>query len=92
MEGTGQFLVLSQECYLPPLRPSLSLVYSLSIRLERTASKVPGAISLPVLGRDDTSSFLFSHLTQGLCSSGCPETHYIDQASLELGDPPDSAS
>jgi hypothetical protein len=27
-----------------------------------------------------------------LCSSGCPRTHFVDQAGLELGNPPSSAS
>lgn len=80
----------SQECCLPP--SSLSLVYSLSIRPDRTASKVHGVTSLPVLCRDDTRLLSVSHLRQGLWGSGCPETHYIDQAGLELGEPPDSAS
>jgi hypothetical protein len=27
-----------------------------------------------------------------LCSPGCPRTHFVDQAGLELRDPPASAS
>jgi hypothetical protein len=27
-----------------------------------------------------------------LCSPGCPETHFVDQAGLELRNPPASAS
>jgi hypothetical protein len=27
-----------------------------------------------------------------LCSSGCPGTHSVDQAGLQLRNPPDSAS
>jgi hypothetical protein len=27
-----------------------------------------------------------------LCSPGCPGTHFVDQAGLELGNPPASAS
>lgn len=90
MEGTGQFLCCSQECCLLP--SSLSLVHGLSIRPDRTASKAHGVTSLPVLCRGDTRLLSVSHLRQGLWGSGCPETHYLDQVSLELEDPPDSAS
>jgi hypothetical protein len=37
-------------------------------------------------------SFFFSPETGFLCSPGCPGTHFVDQAGLELRDPPASAS
>jgi hypothetical protein len=38
------------------------------------------------------SNFFFSPETGFLCSPGCPGTHFVDQAGLELRNPPDSAS
>jgi hypothetical protein len=36
--------------------------------------------------------FLFFRDRVSLCSPGCPETHFVDQAGLELRNPPASAS
>jgi hypothetical protein len=36
--------------------------------------------------------FLFSQDRVSLCSPGCPGTHSVDQAGLELRNPPASAS
>jgi hypothetical protein len=36
--------------------------------------------------------FLFVRDRVSLCSSGCPGTHFVDQAGLELRNPPASAS
>jgi hypothetical protein len=36
--------------------------------------------------------FLFFQDRVSLCSPGCPGTHYVDQAGLELRNPPASAS
>ena len=36
--------------------------------------------------------FLFFRDKVSLCSPGCPETHFVDQAGLELRNPPASAS
>jgi hypothetical protein len=36
--------------------------------------------------------FLFFRDRVSLCSSGCPGTHFVDQAGLELRNPPASAS
>jgi hypothetical protein len=36
--------------------------------------------------------FLFFWYWVSLCSPGCPETHFVDQAGLELRNPPASAS
>jgi hypothetical protein len=36
--------------------------------------------------------FLFLQSRVSLCSPGCPGTHFVDQAGLELRDPPASAS
>jgi hypothetical protein len=35
--------------------------------------------------------FLFFWDRVSLCSSGCPGTHFVDQAGLELRNPPASA-
>jgi hypothetical protein len=45
------------------------------------------------LGREILSFFFFfSRDRVSLCSLGCPGTHSVDQADLELRDPPASAS
>jgi hypothetical protein len=36
--------------------------------------------------------FFFSRDRVSLCSPGCPGTHFVDQADLELRNPPVSAS
>jgi hypothetical protein len=36
--------------------------------------------------------FLFFETGFPLCSPGCPRTHFVDQAGLELRNPPASAS
>jgi hypothetical protein len=36
--------------------------------------------------------FLFFRDRVSLCSPGCPGTHFVDQAGLELRNPPVSAS
>ena len=38
------------------------------------------------------SFFFFFRDRVSLCSPGCPGTHSVDQAGLELGNPPASAS
>jgi hypothetical protein len=41
---------------------------------------------------DGTSFFFFFPNRVSLCSPGCPGTHFVDQASLKLRNPPASAS
>jgi hypothetical protein len=51
-----------------------------------------GGVGFPVGASFNLFFFFFSRDRVSLCSAGCPGTHSVDQASLELRNPPASAS
>jgi hypothetical protein len=45
-----------------------------------------------IIVRSEKTRFFFSRDRVSLYSPGCPGTHFVDQAGLELRNPPASAS
>jgi hypothetical protein len=65
-----------------------ALLWSFATAASMLCSQPPVNI-FPLLS---LSCFLFFKGRVFLCSPGCPGTHFVDQADLELRDPPASAS
>jgi hypothetical protein len=87
----SQFLPVLGQMLCPPYL----LIYMILGMLECLGMDLPLGFSLVYLFRELNFvlfCFLFFRDRVSLCSPGCPGTHFVDQAGLELRNPPASAS
>jgi hypothetical protein len=81
-------------CTKPTSSLRLTEMHCEQLGTSHKASCVPG-YDVGIIGHPQMSSlslFLVFRDRVSLCSPGCPGTHFVDQAALELRNPPASAS
>jgi hypothetical protein len=82
----------SRPCAFAPLSSHLLLPPPLSSSLPSPPPSLPNLqLHLPSPAQSPALAF-FVVVVVSLCSPGCPGTHSVDQAGLELRNPPASAS
>jgi hypothetical protein len=86
----GLYLSSSLSHLQPPLQPPV-LPYFL--HCSTTGSSHMSSLEyMCICSSGTTTSFFFFRDRVSLCSPGCPGTHFVDQADLELRNSPASAS